>query len=170
MRALSVQGRLSSCSLYNLLHGAAKGSVEVYATDGDDSLGGSDLDLCLHRIIEDRISTQAQTLRDVVTAAPPLGGQVDYDEQCSLASLRTKAEDIKKKLTYATSVPFSCTMAEVRQQRRLLVCSSNFNRVGDVTDRGGGQVRGIQRGLRDRVRGLVRSMHAASQSTTSGLK
>jgi len=33
----------------------AKGSVQVYATDGDETLGGSDLDLCLYDIIKDKV-------------------------------------------------------------------------------------------------------------------
>jgi molecular chaperone DnaK (HSP70) len=87
--------------------------VEVYATDGDDSLGGSDLDLCLLRLIKDRI--QARTLSTALAAgAEGAEGPIDYDEQCSQASLRTKAEDIKKQLTYADSAPFSCILAEVR--------------------------------------------------------
>lgn len=90
--------------------------MEVYATDGDDSLGGSDLDLCLLRLIKDRI--QARTLPTASAAAAE--GPIDYDEQCSQASLRTKAEDIKKQLTYADSAPFSCILAEVRPNAALL--------------------------------------------------
>lgn len=33
----------------------AKGSVQVYATDGDDELGGSDLDMCLFEIISSKV-------------------------------------------------------------------------------------------------------------------
>ena len=86
--------------------------MEVYATDGDDSLGGSDLDLCLLRLIKDRI--QARTPPTLSAAAAAAEGPIDFDEQCSQASLRTKAEGIKKQLTYADSAPFSCILAEVR--------------------------------------------------------
>jgi molecular chaperone DnaK (HSP70) len=33
----------------------AKGSVQVYATDGDEDLGGSDFDMCLYGIIMDKV-------------------------------------------------------------------------------------------------------------------
>lgn len=33
----------------------SKGSVQVYATDGDDMLGGSDLDLCLYDIVKSKV-------------------------------------------------------------------------------------------------------------------
>ena len=87
--------------------------MEVYATDGDDSLGGSDLDLCLLRLIKDRIQARTPPTPSAAAAAAA-EGPIDYDEQCSQASLRTKAEDIKKQLTYADSAPFSCILAEVR--------------------------------------------------------
>ena len=33
----------------------SKGSVQVYATDGDDSLGGSDFDICLSDYIHSQV-------------------------------------------------------------------------------------------------------------------
>jgi molecular chaperone DnaK (HSP70) len=33
----------------------SKGSVQVYATDGDEHLGGSDLDLCMYDIIKEKV-------------------------------------------------------------------------------------------------------------------
>ncbi len=37
----------------------AQGSVQVYATDGDDMLGGSDIDLCLFKQIKHKVSTRS---------------------------------------------------------------------------------------------------------------
>jgi molecular chaperone DnaK (HSP70) len=34
----------------------SQGSVQVYATDGDETLGGSDLDVCLYKNIKDKVS------------------------------------------------------------------------------------------------------------------
>eukprot|EP01035_Chromulina_nebulosa_P018301 gene18301-23985_t len=59
----------------------SKGSVQVYATDGDDSLGGSDLDMCLSDV-------------------------------CVRSSIRHKAEEIKKKLTYANEAVFTCQLID----------------------------------------------------------
>ena len=38
----------------------SKGSVQVYATDGDDSLGGSDLDLCLFDVLRRHVEEKSQ--------------------------------------------------------------------------------------------------------------
>lgn len=40
----------------------------MYATDGDDSLGGSDIDLCMFKILKDRILEVSGTDITTLTA------------------------------------------------------------------------------------------------------
>ena len=66
----------------------SKGSVQVYATDGDETLGGSDLDVCLYNIIQQRL--------------------MKLHTACASATVRVIAEDIKKELSFSSSAYFSC--------------------------------------------------------------
>lgn len=89
----------------------SKGSVQVYATDGDETLGGSDFDLCLlhrlesvvhvqtgkHPLITDPVDTKKQTTHSDV-------------EVCSVPRLHVAAERIKCALTTSDSVPFHCQL------------------------------------------------------------
>ena len=68
----------------------SRGSVQVYATDGDETLGGSDLDVCLYNIIQQKL----MKLQD--------------GPACSPATVRVISEEIKKDLSYNSSVTFSC--------------------------------------------------------------
>jgi hypothetical protein len=89
----------------------------VYATDGDDTLGGSDIDLCLFKILKDRIheaygvDIAAAAVQAAKTGA---GGSEEEAEDsanmCSAAAVHTKAEEIKKALTYVDEVQFNCTL------------------------------------------------------------
>mmetsp|Transcript_1538 Transcript_1538/g.3304 ORF Transcript_1538/g.3304 Transcript_1538/m.3304 type:complete len:438 (+) Transcript_1538:86-1399(+) len=93
----------------------AKGSVEVYATDGDDTLGGSDIDLCLFKILKDRIlqvsgldiTSQAMTHETSADCAQDASVSASM---CTEAAVHTMAEDIKKKLSSQNEVLFSCTL------------------------------------------------------------
>jgi molecular chaperone DnaK (HSP70) len=88
----------------------------VYATDGDDTLGGSDIDLCLFKILKDRIHEAYGV--DIAAAASPTKTGADSSEEeaedsanmCSAAAVHTKAEEIKKALTYVDQVQFNCTL------------------------------------------------------------
>lgn len=51
----------------------AKGSVQVYATDGDESLGGSDFDICAEKIVESKINYS----RNAAVAAVANGSVAD---------------------------------------------------------------------------------------------
>jgi molecular chaperone DnaK (HSP70) len=68
----------------------SKGSVQVYATDGDEMLGGSDLDVCLFNMITRKVAEQQQQLK------------------CDSTFLRVLAEQIKKDLSAKEQVQFSC--------------------------------------------------------------
>ena len=91
----------------------SKGSVQVYATDGDETLGGSDLDLCLAHLITDRL-TSKHGVKEVEIQASPLqkGGDDDEnaenDETCAGATIRVKAENAKKTLSSEKKATFSC--------------------------------------------------------------
>eukprot|EP01039_Chlorochromonas_danica_P009972 gene9971-11022_t len=84
----------------------AQGSVQVYATDGDDLLGGSDVDLCLAKGLQNRLEAV-------------LGYSLPHDNTestsssssaylCTHSDVLRQAEEIKKALTYSDTVEFSC--------------------------------------------------------------
>jgi molecular chaperone DnaK (HSP70) len=96
----------------------AKGSVQVYATDGDETLGGSDFDLCLAKnfkkkveslsgevVVNEHSNHQLDQLKKEMK-----GTIVQEDELCIFPSIHTKAEEIKKSLTYEDEAKFSCIL------------------------------------------------------------
>lgn len=102
----------------------------MYATDGDDTLGGSDIDLCLFKILKDRIqevtdvdinklssssaTTTAADTSSISDAGAGSGeGEIRSADMCTAAAVHTMAEEIKKALTYEEEVPFKCTMPQV---------------------------------------------------------
>ena len=109
----------------------SKGSVQVYATDGDETLGGSDLDTCLYDIIKtqveklsggvvidmksisegESIKTDATTDSIKMTKAESDSGMaMKSDNICNSAALRSKAENAKKLLSYSNSTTISCNL------------------------------------------------------------
>lgn len=88
----------------------AKGSVEVYATDGDETLGGSDMDLCLYRIIKNRITT----LSDVIIAdhSTSATSSSSNDNACEGPAIHKQAEAIKKQLTSSEEAEFICQLPD----------------------------------------------------------
>eukprot|EP00602_Paraphysomonas_sp_CaronLab_P007298 CAMPEP_0185035284 /NCGR_PEP_ID=MMETSP1103-20130426/26384_1 /TAXON_ID=36769 /ORGANISM="Paraphysomonas bandaiensis, Strain Caron Lab Isolate" /LENGTH=428 /DNA_ID=CAMNT_0027572295 /DNA_START=45 /DNA_END=1328 /DNA_ORIENTATION=+ len=88
----------------------AKGSVQVYATDGDDELGGSDLDMCLYNILTEKVF--ALTNREVHIPSLSDGHHGDMTELCVPATVRQKSEQVKKDLTTHESANFSCKVPE----------------------------------------------------------
>eukprot|EP01032_Pedospumella_encystans_P010740 gene10740-12528_t len=100
----------------------AKGSVEVYATDGDDTLGGSDIDLCLFKTLKDRILEKSNV--DITTLEPTV---TDSASSCTSAAVHTMAEEIKKQLTYNETVPFNCIMPQTQT-----VVQFDVSRAGDL--------------------------------------
>ena len=95
----------------------SKGSVQVYATDGDETLGGSDLDTCLFDIIKSRVEIetgeplvmkQQNTQTIGSTKKTDKDAAKHSDEYCTSAAIRTKAESAKKQLSSVESTPFSC--------------------------------------------------------------
>jgi len=109
----------------------SKGSVQVYATDGDETLGGSDLDTCLFQIIKGRVEAElgeplAMKVEGGGGGSSSKGSQgkgssgssssrsssndaSESDELCAAASIRTKAESAKKQLSSVLTTPFACT-------------------------------------------------------------
>jgi molecular chaperone DnaK (HSP70) len=88
----------------------SNGSVQVYATDGDETLGGSDLDVCLYGIIKEKVEIE---LGEELVLRPTgvdfshsdhIGDK--YKDLCAAPSVRTMSEEIKKLLSYSVSSPF----------------------------------------------------------------
>ena len=104
----------------------SKGSVQVLTTDGDDALGGSDFDLCLHDLVVDRLrrdyafSPPSSTASEAAGAGPEggkgkgkgkdkgQGGQ--HDNLCSHSALQQKAEQLKKDLSSLDEATVSCSL------------------------------------------------------------
>lgn len=91
----------------------AKGSVEVFATDGDETLGGSDFDLCLFKHIKQTIEASTGTIisghlspQDHSNLLP----STNEDDYCIGPSIHTKAEEMKKSFSSQTNAEFSCIM------------------------------------------------------------
>lgn len=71
----------------------SKGSVQVYATDGDEMLGGSDLDVCIFNLLTKKVAEQ--------------------QDMCDATFLRVLAENVKKELSTKESVTFSCPHSNI---------------------------------------------------------
>ena len=90
----------------------AKGSVQVYATDGDSSLGGSDFDMSLYAYIKRRIYEESggKVSLDYSSSNYHRGKDADGSAiPCLASNIREEAESIKKKLTTKEAVQFQCT-------------------------------------------------------------
>lgn len=104
----------------------SKGSVQVLTTDGDDALGGSDFDLCLHDLLVDRLrrdyafSPPSSTLAEAAGAGQEgskakgkgkaKGGEGQHDNLCSHSALQQKAEQLKKDLSYHDESIVTCSL------------------------------------------------------------
>lgn len=86
----------------------AKGSVQVYATDGDDGLGGSDFDMCLYDYMKQRVHTALGDRRKLPSAASVMSSPTPQYMLCNPATIREAAEDVKKTLSSEKKVDFSC--------------------------------------------------------------
>lgn len=94
----------------------AKGSVQVYATDGDETLGGSDFDLCLAKHIRSKV--EAIMGKPIISSeSVVVDGSVNEDELCILPSIHSKAEEIKKRLTYSDETTFSCIWPDSNKEK-----------------------------------------------------
>ena len=99
----------------------SKGSVQVYATDGDDTLGGSDLDSCLYNMIKTRLETQTGIKVSLHNDEKEL-----VKGQCLSATLLEKAEQIKKDLTNKMDTVFSCVMPNTLENISFTVTRNDF--------------------------------------------
>lgn len=86
----------------------AKGSVQVYATDGDDLLGGSDFDICVRSLISEKIAQQLEQLKI---------SNVHSGTCFEAAYLRERAEGIKKQLSFSNATEFSCDLSDGHRVR-----------------------------------------------------
>ena len=86
-------------------------NVKVYATDGDDTLGGSDLDLCIAKSLKTKIEEKAgknyESMEKEISKNGGIKSKI-FDELCINPSIHSKAEQIKKNLSSAASSIFSC--------------------------------------------------------------
>lgn len=84
-------------------------------------MGGSDFDMCLfeglNSVLNSKVTHQTQDIINNLASTKSEDEFVEYlksnvgtsfSELCSLASIRQKSEDIKKLLTWNTTVDFSC--------------------------------------------------------------
>ena len=113
-------------------------TCKVYATDGDDTLGGSDFDLCLYNKIKQKLASVTGgtiTLDDLTESdkghlveADRNNSNVNDDDSrsayCLSASVRAMAEQIKKDLSFSDSVLFKC-----------IPVRSNSNPLPDIPDK-----------------------------------
>ena len=102
----------------------SRGSVQVYATDGDEGLGGSDFDLCLYSHLLRRLEREhgfvppAKSAEAAAGAGGSKGGSPaaagaqagQRDHLCSHSALQQKAEQLKKDLSAAESATVSCSI------------------------------------------------------------
>eukprot|EP01038_Epipyxis_sp_PR26KG_P014585 gene14585-19587_t len=87
----------------------SKGSVQVYATDGDETLGGSDIDLCLYKTIKERMYEKFSIdITDAISHTSLSSHQ--EDEFCTPPAVHTKSENTKKMLTHNNTVLFNCNL------------------------------------------------------------
>ena len=101
----------------------SKGSVQVYATDGDDTLGGSDLDACLYNIIKAKVESLTGTTIHAHSndkEVPSIKGQ------CLSAGLLEKAEQVKKDLTNKAETTFSCIMPKSLEEVSFIITREDF--------------------------------------------
>jgi molecular chaperone DnaK (HSP70) len=96
------------------------GSVEVYATDGDELLGGSDFDACLSDIIMRKIIhsvgrmidlggfEDAERQCDEELGREPRKAASEAHERCSPSRIRMHAERVKIELSSNATSQFSC--------------------------------------------------------------
>eukprot|EP01031_Cornospumella_fuschlensis_P025351 gene25351-30612_t len=87
------------------------GSVQVYATDGDETLGGSDVDLCMYKILHRKVETAlGRPLADEPTVSSSQKTASLYPP-CSPPSLHMQAEEVKKQLSTYMQVDVYCSLA-----------------------------------------------------------
>ena len=101
----------------SILH-VHSGSVEVYATDGDDSLGGGDFDLALARHLQAEVEAAAgRALLPAATTVAEAGlGEGEDAQLCSWPRLRLAAEEAKRALSSAPSATVRCSMGSLGVQ------------------------------------------------------
>ena len=80
----------------------------MYATDGDESLGGSDFDICVAQIIDHKL--KAASFLDEKDNQPLKGIQSDdiIHDVCISSDHRMLAESVKKALSSKSSVGIQC--------------------------------------------------------------
>lgn len=103
----------------------AKGSVQVYATDGDESLGGSDYDICTERLVQSKLARSAVNhAQEEEESAAALRFSCDPNDATKLA------EAVKKLLSTNSSVEVQCTGGRQHdkhdQHARVVVRRSEF--------------------------------------------
>jgi molecular chaperone DnaK (HSP70) len=100
--------------------------LQVYATDGDETLGGSDLDLCLYEVIKSRIEgITGESITAKASGADESGVQ-ESAEACTPAAVRTKAEKLKKELSSEASAKFECRMPSTLKTVSFEVSRNSF--------------------------------------------
>merc|ERR1719498_652140 len=92
------------------------GSVQVYAADGDNFLGGSDFDMCLYNLVKSKIFEKTESLFWSDSSSSMNGRQGNFmgmpsndsSLMCDSAAMHKKIETLKKRLSVEYIASFEC--------------------------------------------------------------
>ena len=106
----------------------SQGSVEVYATDGDNFLGGSDFDMCLHDHIRSRVFEQTDGAVWLDSLNSTNLGHGNPSEElskdsvlgCNSAAIRKDIENLKKQLSMEFIVTFQCVYDHGKSNKHII--------------------------------------------------
>lgn len=91
---------------------SSHGAVQVYSTDGDDMLGGSDFDLCLYDTLRKKIEVEGDFLLSEHgsknTSADPMKSALVDVHTCTQENVLLLAEEVKIALSSTPAVNASC--------------------------------------------------------------
>lgn len=90
----------------------AKGSVQVYATDGDESLGGSDYDICTEKLVQSKLHADSGV--DTTDTDTGSASAVEVHFSCDPNDSTKLAEAVKKALSDNSTVEVVCTTGGAR--------------------------------------------------------
>ena len=99
----------------------AKESVQVYATDGDDMLGGSDFDICVNHYLNRQIENIIVNNLDI-----PKGTGITNAMCDDQSFIRKGAEELKKQLSFSETAIFQCFSKSTEKYIDIKVTRSEF--------------------------------------------
>lgn len=119
----------------------------MHATDGDDELGGSDLDICLANYISGRLASadaqeEGQGIVTILSGSGRGSGDLADVDVVSSAEVRSAAESAKKALSYTDVVAVSVVKVKsaFAGEKKTVTGMENAESTGGTT--GGGAALG----------------------------